>query len=678
MANTPKKVAILGFDCAEPHLIKKHIAEGHLPAFKKLFEQGVLAENCLPPFPTITPPNWATIATGTWPGTHGVTDFHLHKEGSTHVNANIFEAFSSENCKAEFIWDRLDAANKKCIVCNYPGSWPSKMKNGIMVAGTGLGFSEVRNGLPGLDCYLPLGNDQLVTTGYYPWGTRVELKAAEGWQGLPADSEEPLAARFEVQFRANTIPMAPLFWHVLVTQSEDKGYDLATVCTSPDLKDALFTVERGEWSKKVFYKFRTQDGQEVEAFFKAKLQELSDDAEDFLLFISMFCPTEGWADPPEVAREIMSDEGIFTFASGLMGYALHIYEMETWGEIAELHDIWLGDVATQLMTKYPWDLFCMHCHTIDWIYHAVLTEMDEKTCTSKEVYEQAWAFHLRILQSQDRMLARIIEAAGDDTLFVLVSDHGAVADGPSFNPYIPLIKNGLCAMEGQADSSDPTSTVENIRRVADGFKQLFGDRQSQELAEMGTWNQVTQDISRSKALPQRTIYVYVNLKGRDPGGIVDPSDYEKVQQEIIDALYTYVDPDTGKRPISLALSKKDARILGLHGDGIGDVVYAVYPEFGGQHGPHLPTVEWGTGKLKALQAFCGPGIKKGVSLERTSGLTDVVPTVCHLMNWPLPTQVEGSILYQVFENPNFAAEQINNLRTSLARMENKLSGKDKG
>ena len=64
MANKPKKVAVIGLDCALPHLIEQHIAEGHLPTFKKLIEEGVIAENCLAPFPTITPPNWATIATG--------------------------------------------------------------------------------------------------------------------------------------------------------------------------------------------------------------------------------------------------------------------------------------------------------------------------------------------------------------------------------------------------------------------------------------------------------------------------------------------------------------------------------------------------------------------------------------------------------------------------------------
>ena len=49
MANVPKKVAVIGLDCALPHLIEKHIKEGHLPTFKKLFEGGVITDNCLVP-----------------------------------------------------------------------------------------------------------------------------------------------------------------------------------------------------------------------------------------------------------------------------------------------------------------------------------------------------------------------------------------------------------------------------------------------------------------------------------------------------------------------------------------------------------------------------------------------------------------------------------------------------
>jgi len=675
MSKVPAKVAVIGFDCAEPHLIIKHIEEGHLPNFKKLFEGGVLAENCLSPYPTITPPNWASIATGAWPGTHQVTDFHLHREGTSQVNANTFEAFSSENCKAEYIWDKLDAAGKKCIVCNYPGSWPSKMKNGIMVSGAGLGFGEYRNGHTGLESRLLLGMDQIVSNGIYPHATRVQLEEAEGWSNLPAGSDEPLAAKFDVMFRQNIEEMAPLSWYVLATQSAGKGYDRLTVSPTQDVKDALFTLAKGEWSKKVYYKFKTQDGREIEASFKAKLLQLTEDAEDFLLAISAFCPAEGWSNPPEVAREIKSEEGIFTFAAGLLGFTLGIYGMDTYYEFVELHDQWLGDAATQLMGKYPWDLFYMHIHTIDWVYHSILTEMDENTCAGKESHKKAWDFHLKMLQSQDRLLGRLVEAAGEDTLIVLVSDHGAVADGPTFNPYIPLIKNGLCMMEGQVADGDLKALEDSTEQVHSFFKQTIGDRVGREILEMATLNLFKPDITRSKAFPQRTVYIYINLKGRDPGGIVEQADYEKVQQQVIDALYAYVDPVTGKRPVALALTKKDARILGLHGDAVGDVVYAVYPEFGGQHGPQLQTAEWGIGKLRALLALCGPGIKKGYSLDRTSGLTDVVPTICHMMSWPVPEHTEGSILFQAFENPNLAADRLRNLKESLVKMESALSGK---
>ncbi|MCX5997895.1 MAG: alkaline phosphatase family protein [Chloroflexi bacterium] len=673
MANVPKKVAVIGFDCAEPHLIKKHIAEGHLPNFKKLFEGGVLAANCLSPYPTITPPNWASIATGAWPGTHKVTDFHLQREGTSPVNANIFEAFSSENCKAEFVWDKLDAAGLKCIVCNYPGAWPSKMKNGIMVMGAGLSIGEMRNGHAGLESSLPLGMDQVVSNGIYPNATRVELEDADDWKNLPAGSKEPLGAKFEVMFRMSIEQMAPLSWYVLVTQSAGKGYDRLTVSPTKDYNDALFTVGKGEWSKKIYYKFKTQDGREIEASSRSKLLQLTGDAEDFVLLMSAFFPVEGWTNPPEIARELTSEEGYPAFSGGLIGYTMNFYEMDTYAEISGMHDLHLGDVATKLLTKYPWDLFYMHSHPIDWVYHSILTEMDENTCTSKELNKNAWEMHLKVLQSQDRMLGRIVEAAGEDTLFVVVSDHGAVADGSVFNPYIPLIQNGLCAMEGQGDDRDISTVEEHARQIETMFKSLTGDRLPREILELGTSGMYNPDIKRSKAFPQRTIYVYVNLKGRDPGGIVEPADYEKVQQQIIDALYSYVDPATGRRPVALALTNKDARILGLHGDRVGDVVYAVYPEFGGQHGPHLQTAEWGIGKLRALLSFYGPGIKKGHLLERTSGLTDVVPTLCHLMSWPVPADTEGNILFQALENPNLAADRVKNLKESLVKMEEVLT-----
>jgi predicted AlkP superfamily phosphohydrolase/phosphomutase len=226
-------------------------------------------------------------------------------------------------------------------------------------------------------------------------------------------------------------------------------------------------------------------------------------------------------------------------------------------------------------------------------------------------------------------------------------------------------------MEGQGDAADLSVLEETHERASTELKNKLGERVGQEILDMTTLNQFKPDLSRSRALPQSTIYIYVNLKGRDPGGVVPPEDYEKVQREIIEALYSYVDPQTGTRPVSLALSRQDARILGLHGEGVGDVVYAIYPEFGGQHGPQLPTASWGVGKLNALLSFSGPGIKKGLSLQRTSGLTDIVPTVCYLMNWPLPANAEGAVLYQIFDDPDFRSNENKTAPAARKRVEKK-------
>lgn len=81
MARLPKKAVIIGLDSAQPTRLDQYAREGFLPNVKKLIEGGAFAENCLVPYPTVTPPNWTTIVTGVWAGTHGITDFHVHRPG---------------------------------------------------------------------------------------------------------------------------------------------------------------------------------------------------------------------------------------------------------------------------------------------------------------------------------------------------------------------------------------------------------------------------------------------------------------------------------------------------------------------------------------------------------------------------------------------------------------------
>jgi predicted AlkP superfamily phosphohydrolase/phosphomutase len=336
-----------------------------------------------------------------------------------------------------------------------------------------------------------------------------------------------------------------------------------------------------------------------------------------------------------------------------MGYALQWYDLDTFVEINEYYTQWLADAAATMLNNHEWDLFFMHAHSPDWSYHMILTDMNLDPKKEPARYKAAWDAHLKIYEAQDRMIARIMQVCDKDTLFIMVSDHGAVADGTLFEPYKILAPAGLAVLA--SDQMDLSSLPS-------------GSRGEGVIAEMKVAAQKP-DMAKSKCFPSRTMYIYINLKGREPQGIVDPADYEKTQQQIIDALLTYVDPVTGMRPVSLALTKQDARILGLYGELVGDVIYALYPWYSGQHGNILPTAEWGVGSLKGLLSFTGPGIKKGYRMERNCNLIDVVPTICYLMDLPVPAQAEGAVLYQAFKNPNMQAEEIGKLKAGLARME---------
>jgi len=224
-------------------------------------------------------------------------------------------------------------------------------------------------------------------------------------------------------------------------------------------------------------------------------------------------------------------------------------------------------------------------------------------------------------------------------LTILVSDHGAVGYQSVFKVSEALKRAGLLVTKPRKDGSGETINLE-----------------------------------KSKAVPQRYVYIYVNLKGRDATGIVEPEDYDQVVNEIIAALYDYTDPATGRKPVALALRREDARLIGLKGDRIGDVVYAIGSGFGGTiggvHGVQISTATSQKGDMRSLLVMAGPGIKKGCPLERTVRIEDIVPTICYLTRIPVPAQAEGGVIYQALEDPEYLHKEIDTLRKNYARLEN--------
>ena len=135
-----KRAMLIGLDGADPHVVKRLVAEGKMPNMAKLIERGVASEglDMLGVLPTITPPNWATLATGNYPRTHGITCFLNHTLGKS---LGITEMnWDARRIESELIWEAFEDEGKKCIMLNYCEAWPPRKEdtNNIFIDGTGV------------------------------------------------------------------------------------------------------------------------------------------------------------------------------------------------------------------------------------------------------------------------------------------------------------------------------------------------------------------------------------------------------------------------------------------------------------------------------------------------------------------------------------------------------------
>ena len=118
------KIMVLGVDGMDPRLSKKYMDEGKMPNLKKLVEQGAQREDLvlIGAQPTVTPPQWTTLAYGCYPSTHGITQFSRMIPGTiTQLGYNL----DSRLVKAEPAWNCLAEAGRKTCVFHWPGgAWP--------------------------------------------------------------------------------------------------------------------------------------------------------------------------------------------------------------------------------------------------------------------------------------------------------------------------------------------------------------------------------------------------------------------------------------------------------------------------------------------------------------------------------------------------------------------------
>jgi len=135
-----QKLFILGLDGATFDLIKPWAAEGKLPNLAELLATGVHG-TLNSPLPPISPPSWASFATGKNPGQHGIFAFTRADPTSYRLRFD-----NSRTRQGKSFWRIMSEAGARVGALNVPLTYPPEEVNGFVVGGLfspGLGSNFV-------------------------------------------------------------------------------------------------------------------------------------------------------------------------------------------------------------------------------------------------------------------------------------------------------------------------------------------------------------------------------------------------------------------------------------------------------------------------------------------------------------------------------------------------------
>lgn len=645
MAARPDKLLVLGLDAALPDLLRRFADEGALPALAGLMRRGMFAR-ALTTFPPLTAAAWSAIVTGAGPGSTGVPSLMVHLPGEP-LDA-WHTSFDRRIQLAETLWEAGLRAGKVPALVNWPVTWPMGIERGVQVAAA--------LNPPFRFFYMPLFD--IASSSFF--ATRrfscnqvpgrmvvVTPKPAGAWTGLPPTTRPPL----EIVIDVPPTYARGVRYYVAILASTDAGYDQLLVAPQRDGQAAVARLRVGELSPWITETFETAHGRR-RGRFRFQLIALSPDAQDLRLYVTAINTAEPYTIPAELTPALEAVAGPYMEVDDPWAFLDGWIPLEAYTAQLTAHTTWWAKATAHVLATCEWDLAFSWVGTIDHIQHVLYGGIEPRSRTYDPASADRWLRVIRdVYREVDEGVARILEAVDlERTLVLAVSDHGF-----THLDVFPFLKYCLAEAGLMAFTLDPTT------------------------------GEMVVDWTRTKCYPLEPghAHIFINLKGRDPQGCVDPKDYSRVQDEIIDALMRLRDPVTGEPIVAAAVRKEDARLLGVHEgrgyDRIGDVLYAwkpgymanpyvyraavKYPDgteriivntekfetsrllhnFTGAH-LTLPTVR----EMHAAAILAGPGVKH-VWPEQPINLIDLAPTLAHLLGIPTPRDAEGHVLHAVLE-----------------------------
>lgn len=353
---------------------------------------------------------------------------------------------------------------------------------------------------------------------------------------------------------------------------------------------------------------------------------------------------DGFTHPPELGAEIRDQIPDYR-----VGLKWHEYGDERREEFREdFATLFAGrrELLRSLMEREDWRLFFFTFTAPDRLQHLI---WDEDVILDH--YRELDAVLAEVMEYCDRLGATlyVVSDHGFGPISKIVNVNRALADAGLLTPKTETGVRAALSRAGVTKSRVlgalsrigiddetlveqlPASVVDSVARTVPGDHALYDA-----------------DSERTRAFLHGLGSVYVNDTARFADGAVDPSDVERVKSEVMDALSSLTDPETGE-PV---LSVHDGDELNPEDEFAPDVVVE------GTEGYHVKPglADEAIVDADGIAAYHrpegvffarGPSVAAGTEVEGAS-VVDVAPTLLHGLGEPVPTAAQGRVLTEVF------------------------------
>jgi predicted AlkP superfamily phosphohydrolase/phosphomutase len=404
---------------------------------------------------------------------------------------------------------------------------------------------------------------------------------------------------------------------------------------------------------------------------------------DGFMITGMLTPTPGpaMAHPPSLYDELTKTVGGYILDVSWMYYENQPQKLlRALNATAQIRLKWL----LHLLGRVDVDVLIFVFTETDRLQHALWRFLDEShpTYTPAAAREMAGPI-AQIFGGLDEGLGSILQWAGSDPDVFVISDHGFQPARKQFRVDEWLVQEGYLAVDqGRRKMLHSMRKLHRLG-IAPLFRRIGSRRFGDAIGRIPALSDAsTIDWQRTRAYSGWELQqgVSINLRGREPYGWVEPgAECGCLRDEIAEALATFCDPESKTEVVDKVL-RREEYYSGPYSARAPDLLlipkegYAVAPYRSRMFEP----TGWASGEhsMQGIFLACGAHLKNGGQRIDGARLLDILPTVLHALGLPVPDDVDGKVLVEIFEadwlaqNPPASKEA----RVSDIDLDDRLSG----